>query len=48
MASKCKKPQAYPADVASFLKPCQEAATLASKNVSRGDWECHQKTVSEG
>jgi len=48
MASRCKKPASYPADCASMLKPCQEAAAEASKNVTRGDWECHQKTVSEG
>ena len=48
MASKCKKPSQWPAAVQGFLKPCQEAMQEASANVSRGDWECHQKTISEG
>jgi len=48
MASKCKKPAQWPAAVQAFLKPCQEAMQEASSNVSRGDWECHQKTISEG
>jgi len=29
-----------------LIKPCQEVMAAASKNVSRGDWESHQKTVS--
>ena len=31
-----------------LIKPCQEAMQGASKAISRGDWELHQKTVSEG
>ena len=31
-----------------LIKPCQAAMQGASKAISRGDWELHQKTVSEG
>lgn len=48
MASKCKKPAEFPGAVMPFVEPCQAAMKEASANVSRGDWECHQKTVSEG
>ena len=47
-ASQSKKPANFPADCMPLLKPAQEAMAKASKAVGRGDWECHQKTVSEG
>ena len=31
-----------------LIKPCQEAMQGASAAIKRGDWELHQKTVSEG
>ena len=47
-ASVSKKPGNFPGDCMALIKPCQEAMQSASKAISRGDWELHQKTVSEG
>ncbi len=47
-ASLSKKPANFPGDCMALIKPCQEAMQGASKAISRGDWELHQKTVSEG
>ncbi|KAJ8610863.1 hypothetical protein CTAYLR_009143 [Chrysophaeum taylorii] len=48
MASACKKPAAMPQGVMEFVKPCQEAMQAGAANVQRGDWEFHEKTISEG
>ena len=47
-ASVSKKPANFPGDCMALIKPCQAAMQGASKAISRGDWELHQKTVSEG
>lgn len=48
MASKCKKPAAMPGAAQEFIKPFHEVMQQATAAVSRGDWECHQKTICEG
>mmetsp|Transcript_9781 Transcript_9781/g.39794 ORF Transcript_9781/g.39794 Transcript_9781/m.39794 type:complete len:479 (-) Transcript_9781:1889-3325(-) len=48
MASKCKKPSSYPQDCMTFLEPCREVMQEASQTIKRGEWEYHQKTISEG
>jgi len=47
-ASVSKKPSNFPGDCMGLVKPCQAAMQQASKDISRGDWEWHQKTISEG
>ena len=47
-ASVSKKPANFPGDCMALIKPCQEAMQGASAAIKRGDWELHQKTVSEG
>lgn len=47
-ASLSKKPANFPGDCMNLVKPCQAAMQQAAQDVARGDWEWHQKTVSEG
>jgi len=47
-AGASKKPANFPADCMPLLAPAQAAMKKAGDAVRRGDWECHQKTVSEG
>ena len=47
-ASVSKKPANFPGDCMALIKPCQEAMQGASAAIKRGDWELHQKTISEG